>query len=171
MRKIMGMAVAGILLWVNGALGGELRIWTVDEPPASFLDKNNKISGFAVDIVKAIEERLGRADTIEIVPEARVYQVALREPNVVLFSFSRTPEREESFHWISLIIRKPWVLYAAKNSGIQIKNIDDAKRVNLIGVVRGDVRAVWLKRQGFKNLEEVTQHEQNVLKLHAGRFS
>lgn len=170
MKKIMAIVVVGIVIGMNAAFAGELRIWTVEEPPASFVDKENEIKGFAVDIVRAIQERLGSSETIVMIPEARVYQVALREPNIVLFSFSRTPEREDSFHWISLIIRKPWVLYAVKESGLQIKNIDDAQRVNLIGVVRGDVRAVWLEGQGFTNLEEVTQHEQNVLKLLAGRI-
>ncbi len=169
MKRILAMVAVGIVLGLNGAFAAELQIWTVEEPPASFVDAQDELRGYAVDIVRAIQERLGNSEPILVAPEARVYELALKEPNLIIFAFSRTAEREQSFHWISLIMRKSWVLYAVKGAGLRIRNMEEARGVDLIGVVRGDVRSAWLKDQGFTNLDESSQHEQNVRKLLSGR--
>ena len=172
MKIMMRLTIALLVIGMNGVCAAELRIWTVEEPPSSFTDEQEgkkAITGFAVEIVREVQRKLGDATPIQIMPEARVYQLALTEPNIVLFSISRTPARETTFHWISLIMRKPWVFYAKKNAGVRINSIEDLKQVKAIGVVRGDVRASWLQEQGLTNVEEVTQHEQNLRKLMADR--
>ncbi len=147
----------------------ELQIWTLSEPPGNFVDDNGEITGLSVDYVREIQQRIGNTDEIEMIPWVRIYQTALIAPNIVFFSVARTPEREDKFHWLALVMRKPWALYRKKGSELQITSLEDAKKVNAIGVMRGDVRADWLRQQGFANLDEAADHEQNIRKLLKGR--
>jgi polar amino acid transport system substrate-binding protein len=147
----------------------ELQIWTLSEPPGNFIDKNGKITGLSVDYVREIQQRIGSTDDIQMIPWRRIYTTALREPNIVFFSVARTSEREDKFHWIALVMRKPWALYGRKGSKLQVKSLEDAKKVKAIGAMRGDIRADWLKKQGFTNLDEADDHERNIEKLFRGR--
>jgi polar amino acid transport system substrate-binding protein len=119
--------------------------------------------------VREIQQRIGNTDEIRMIPWTRIYQTALKQPNIVFFSVARTPEREDKFHWIALVMRKPWALYGRKGAKSKITSLEEAKKVEAIGVVRGDVRAEWLRQQGFTNLDEATDHEQSIEKLLRGR--
>ena len=162
--------VVMIVLALNSSIyAEELRIWTLSEPPGNFVDENGDIAGVSVDYVHEIQQRIGNTDNIKMIPWKRIYQTALREPNIVFFSVARTLEREDKFHWIALVMRKPWALYGKKGSKLQVKSLEDAKKVKAIGVMRGDIRADWLRQQGFTNLDEAADHEQNIEKLIRGR--
>lgn len=150
-------------------LAADLKILAFDEPPSSYVDENGKLTGFSVDVVREIQHRISNDDPIELVPEIRALVTASREPNVVLLSVSRTPDRENQYHWITLLVRKPWVFYTKKNAGIVLKSISDARQLGTIGVTRG-VRSAYLEKLGFKNLETVSNNWQNIKKLFAGRI-
>lgn len=94
------------------AWGVEYQILTVEEPPSSYRSATGDLQGLAIDIVHAIQERIGNHDPVQIVPEVRALKIAAESSNVVLVGFSRIPEREQQFNWILLYLRKPWVLYA-----------------------------------------------------------
>lgn len=156
----------GSLLFVPSmALASSLQILTVDEPPSSFVDADGQLDGFAVDVVKAIQQELGDQTPIEVMPEIRVLKIASDTPNVMMFGFSKTAEREKNYHMISLLLRKPWVLYAKKEYQQQFDNIEEAKVASTIGVVRGDVRSIYLDQLGFENTQKVPYHELNVRML------
>lgn len=147
----------------------QLQILTVDEPPSSYVDEAGKVNGFAVDVVKAIQEELSDNTAITVMPEVRVLKTASESANVLLFGFSKTPDREEKYHMITLLLRKPWVLYARSEFNKELSDINDAKTVGSIGVVRGDVRSIYLDNLGFKNTEKVPYHELNVRMLMSNR--
>lgn len=167
------LCVLILIVWgrVAFASGQNLMIVGGNQSPGNFPDLNGKPIGLMVDVVGEIHKRLGITGEIRLLPWARAFDIAKKQPNVVILSLARTPEREDQFHWIMLVMRKPWVFYAKRGSGIGkiIKSLDDAKKVKLIGVLRGDIRADWLKSQGFANLEEVTDVTQNIQKLYLGR--
>lgn len=143
----------------------DLQIFAVEEPPSSFIGAAGKPQGFAIDMVRAIQQEVGNADDILFVPEVRAMKIAEDTPNVVLFGFSRTEEREQDFYWITPLARKSWVLYAHESAPVTLASLDEAKVLERIGVVRGDVRATHLKTHGFRNIDEVAYHELNVKML------
>ncbi|MFC4655903.1 substrate-binding periplasmic protein [Rheinheimera marina] len=147
-----------------------LRLITVIEPPVSYLDSHGKAVGFAVEVVQAIQKELGDKTLIEVMPEARAIYIARTEPNVVLFSFSRTAERENEFYWIIPLVQKSWAVYALNSNPIQIETLEQLKEVTSIGVVRGDIREEWFTNLGFKNLSKSVNHQQNLNRLLAGRL-
>ena len=162
----------GTLCWCGlpPAAAEEMRVLAVEEPPGSFVDETGKAAGFAVEVFQALQKRVRNSDPITFVPENRALKIARESPNVILFSFSRTLDREDDFYWIMLLMRKPWVLYAKKGFATAIMTLEAAKHVKSIGVVRGDVRALVLEQMGFLNLQEVSTHEQTVGMLQLGRI-
>lgn len=146
-----------------------LRILAVEEPPASYIDDQGNPAGFAVDVVRELQRRLGNTDPVSVEPESRVYESGLMSPNVLLLSFSRTPERDEHFHMIARVIHKPWVFYGRGDAKHRLASLDDVRKLKSVGVVTGDVRARWLQEQGLANLQLAQDHEQVFRLLQAKR--
>lgn len=147
-----------------------LRIITVVEPPASYLDSHGQLTGFSVEVVQAIQRSLDDKTVIEVLPEARAIHIARTEPNVLLFSFSRTPKREDEFYWVGQLSVKAWSVYALSSNPVQIQSMEELRKVKAIGVVRGDIREEWLTEQGFSNLHPSVNHQQNMHRLRSGRL-
>ncbi|WP_337881293.1 transporter substrate-binding domain-containing protein [Rheinheimera sp.] len=159
------------MCWLSFVVQAQpVRLITVIEPPVSYLDSHGKPVGFAVDVVKAVQHELGDKTPIEVMPEARAIYIARTEPNVLLFSFSRTPERENEFYWITPLVQKSWSVYGLTTNPIQVQSLEQLKQVTAIGVVRGDIREEWLNNLGFKNLSKSVNHQQNLDRLLAGRL-
>jgi polar amino acid transport system substrate-binding protein len=148
-----------------------IQIMTVIEPPASYLDSHGKLCGYATDLVQALQSLVQDRGDIHVMPESRALLMASRQPNLLLFGFSRTEEREQKYHWIMPLLRKSWVIYVHKDSPLQINTLDELRELESIGVVRGDVREEWLKVQGFTNLHSSTSHAQNLARLRSGRLT
>ena len=148
-----------------------IQILTVIEPPASYLNSHGELSGYATELVQALQKQLQNRSDIQIMPESRVLLTAARQPNVLLFGFSRTQDREQKYHWIMPLLRKRWVVYVHKDSPLQINNLDELRNLESIGVVRGDVREEWLTAQGFTNLHSSASHAQNLARLRSGRLT
>jgi polar amino acid transport system substrate-binding protein len=168
-KKILCWMIVMFSTIIISAYAEELRIWGLSEPPGNFMNEHGEFVGLSVDIVREIQQRVGNTDKIEMLPWRRIYKTALKKPNIVFFSVARTLKREDKFHWITLMMRKPWAFYAKKGSGLQIKSLDDAKKVRAIGVMAGGIRDTWLQQQGFTNIDRVSSHELNVAKLERRR--
>lgn len=148
----------------------DIKIFAVNEPPSSYTDSSGHIVGFSIDVVRAIQARIGDNSKIQIVPEARALLTARKKPNILLLAYSRTAEREDNFHWITLLLRKPWVMYSKSANSITLNNLDDAKSISNIGVVIGDVREKYLSSKGFTNLYRNISHQQNLKMLNLNRI-
>jgi polar amino acid transport system substrate-binding protein len=167
MRWIVGV----MFLLVSFVLQSQaLRIITVVEPPAAYLDSHGQLTGFSVEVVQAIQRSLDDKTVIEVLPEARAIHIARTEPNVILFSFSRTPKREDEFYWLGQLSAKAWSVYALSSNPVQIQSLEELRKVKAIGVVRGDIREEWLLEQGFSNLHPSVNHQQNIRRLRSGRL-
>ena len=96
--------------------------------------------------------------------------MALEEKNIILFGMARTEVRQNEFNWIGPIAEKRDILVAKKKSGLIINSLEDAKKVNHIGTLRGDAKEIFLKRHGFANLVSTHDDQNNVNKLLLGRI-
>lgn len=135
------------------------------EPPANYLTPWGEPDGFVTDIIRAMQKSLNDNTRIEFIPEARALKIAREKANILLFSFSRTPKREDLFHWIGKVQRKKWHVIALRQHRLKITSLEQLKALPSIGVVRGDVREEWLAEQGFSNTSAVASHEQNIKRL------
>ncbi|OHD12340.1 MAG: hypothetical protein A2086_08895 [Spirochaetes bacterium GWD1_27_9] len=147
----------------------ELKVYTEESPPLNFT-KNGVLTGQAVEIVKEILNRINSNITIQVVPWARGYNELLSNKNIILFSTTRTEEREKLFKWVGPVGVNQWIFYAKKDSNIVIKSLEDAKNVKSIGTYIDDVREKFLVQNGFLNIESVNNNALNVKKLIKGRI-
>ncbi|WP_051303088.1 substrate-binding periplasmic protein [Psychromonas aquimarina] len=137
-----------------------------DYPPANYIE-NGEIKGASVDILKLVWKKLGVPEQpIKIVPWARGYLLVQKKKNTVLFSMSRTKEREHLFKWVGPIFRSRQVIVGLTDSPIKIDSLEDAEKYT-IGTIRDDVCENTLISAGFdrKKLHSVTSLEQNISKL------
>ncbi len=154
---------------VNAA---EMSIFAPEEPPLGYTNADGAFTGVSVDVVKAIQKRVGNTDEIQVVPWSRAYYYGLQKPNVVLFTAARSAEREDKFHWITPINQNAWAFFANKESSLEINSLEDVKTVESIGVMRGAAHERYLLNHGFSaNITHgVTSFQQNVKKLRTGRI-
>lgn len=145
----------------------ELKIFTEDSPPGSYL-KNGKPAGLAVEVVRGILRRLEVHGTIEMVPWARGYSMALSEPRVALFATTRLPQREALFQWVGPIYTQTWGFYARRDSKVKIHSLKEAMHVARIGTYHKDAKEQFLLAKGFANLVSANRNISNVKHLLRG---
>lgn len=155
--------------WSAESRAAELQILTEEWPPVSF-SNNGKPDGLGVEIVREILKRVNTPDTIKIYPWARAWNMVITEPNIVLFTVTRTEEREKLLTMIGPVAIGTTNFYAKKGSGITIHNLEDAKKAKLIGVYRSAVEEQILTKENFTNLDVTTLPSQSAQKLMIGRI-
>lgn len=148
---------------------GNLTIYTEEWKPVSY-SENGEAKGLGVEVVQEIMRRLGLSNQIRVVPWARGWKNLVEKPNVVLFTVTRTEEREKLFAMIGPVAVGTTNFYAKKGSGIRITTMEDARKVNGIGVYRSAVEEQILTKQGFSNLEATSIPLYSAMKLMIGRI-
>ena len=154
---------------MTGELDAGLKIYTEDSPPGNYL-KDGEAAGLAVEVVREILRRTGQPDTIEVVPWARGYAMALNEPRVALFSTTRLPQRETLFQWVGPIYTQTWGFYARSDSGLKVRSMEEARAVPRIGTYHRDAKEQFLQAEGFKNLVSTNRNLSNVIHLLKGNI-
>lgn len=155
-------------------LSAKLTVVTEDWPPYNYVDPRGKVVGSVTEQVERILQTAGVDYSLSVFPWARSYQMAQEQPNVLLFSVLRTPERETLFDWYCPIHRPiPMHFYRlTRNDKIVVNSIEDVKTYR-VGVPRGDWNETYLLAQGFvegKNLDVTASNMVNLQTLIAGRI-
>ena len=162
--------VIAVLIFAVSLSAQNLGIYCENDAPFQFMGPDGKLTGMNVEFVQEIQKRVGNTDPIQMVPWARGLAYLDTKPNTVLFSMSRTAERNELYQWVGPVAEVVFGLYAKADSSMEIKSLDDAKKLHIIGVYRDDIRDQYLTRNGFTNLERTKDNVQNFRKLMAGRI-
>jgi polar amino acid transport system substrate-binding protein len=159
------------IFYLSGiALAAEhLTILTENLPPLNYLD-NGTLVGSSVEIVQEIQKRIGSSEPIQVYPWARAYEMVLEQENVILFGMTYTQDRAALFKWVGPLATKRDILLARKDAPMSITTLEDARKVERIGTLRGDVRGKMLEKLGFTNLEPVSDEQKNAQKLALGRI-
>jgi len=165
MKKILLICFAIVML--NG-----FDITTENYPPYNYTDDKGKIVGITTDIVREILKEIKNDSCIEMMPWARAYKDIINQPDKILFSMTRTPQREYMFKWVGPIAQNTWVFYARTNSKIKLHNLNDAKNPRYkIGTYMDDAIELYLKHKGFYNIYSVPNDNLNLKKLIRGRIN
>lgn len=142
-----------------------LTIVTENMPPMQIADNKKPLDGFAVEIVNALLKQVGQSNKITVTNWARAYKLALDKQNVMIFSITRNPLREDLFKWVGDIFTLENHLWRLNyRNELDINTISQAKR-RRIAVPRDDIQHHYLVKQGFelnKNLIPVPKHEQAI---------
>jgi ABC-type amino acid transport substrate-binding protein len=146
---------------------------TESYPPYNFKD-NGKLKGISVDLLLAAAQKSSStltANKIRVLPWPRAYKMAESGPNIVLFSTTRTDERENKFNWVGPISPTRIVLLAKKSNKIVIKSPIDIKKY-VVGAITDDIGDQLLQKSGIKSskIKHVPKAESLAKMLNAGRI-
>ncbi|GGB35630.1 ABC transporter substrate-binding protein [Roseibium aquae] len=172
--RFAGSALAIVLLGLSGfvhaPLASEFRLITSPWPPSSFWDQAGNPAGIAVDVVEALKKRVGVDTPIEIIPWARGYLTAQKNPNVMLFTAARTQERQEAgFTFIGPVIMWSHILWSRAQGPVAATDLDDMRAMNATAAaVRGSWQADYIADAGL-TLVETDDHAMGARMLLAGR--
>lgn len=156
--------------WTGFLWAQPLTIYTEIAPPNQFQDADGHLTGFYVELVQALQKRIGSHEPIQVVPWIRGYKEVQTTPNVLLFSMVRSKERDPLFQWVGPAAESSFYFYVKSDSAIVIHSLADAKKLERIGVYREDIRDQFLTRSGFTNLDRSIDMDIMVKKLMAGRI-
>ena len=169
MKKVFFIIATIIFFGGQSSLCEELTILTENLPPLNYMD-NGILVGPSVEIVQAIQNKIGSKEPIQVYPWSRAYKMAEKEKNVILFGMTYTKVRHDKFKWVGPLAIKRDILVAKQDSGITIDRLEDAKKVKSIGTLLDDTRGRLLASHGFTNLEPVSDEQLNAKKLALGRI-
>lgn len=155
------------LIFVVSAGAQTLTIYTENNPPGSYLDAGGP-AGMAVEIVREILRRLKQPDTIQVVPWARGYNLAMTRKDVALFSTTRLPQRENLFQWVGPIYTQTWGFYGRKEAAPHIDSMETARTIGRIGTYHNDAKEQFLLKNGFSNIISANDNIINVQRLLQG---
>jgi len=130
-----------------GAVPSTIDIVTEEFPPYNFT-KDGKITGYSTEVVQAVLKEIGINGNIAMQPWARALDSAQGAENVLIYSISRSEQREKLFKWVGQINESKNRFYALKGSPIKIGTLEEAMRYKT-GTVNGDVREQYLEKRGF----------------------
>jgi len=145
---------------------------TENLPPLNYQDESGP-RGFSVELLRLMAAGAGVRLELQVLPWQRAMQAAEANPRSVLFSLTRTPERETQFQWVGPIAQRRVLLYKlASRTDLTMSQLSDLGN-GRIGVVRDSAADKQLQGQGLKpgvQLEQGLDDAANVRKLLAGRM-
>jgi len=154
----------------NPAAGEPSRLMTEEFAPYQYykdVDDKETLTGISIEIVSAIQERLGDENEIKVLPWSRGLKLLQKHPNSALFSTARTPDREDKYKWVGPLSELQMVFFRRKGSGVGFSSMDEARAIGRIGVTKNVATHEILSNMGFENLDVLQSgaDEKNIARL------
>jgi polar amino acid transport system substrate-binding protein len=147
-----------------------IRIVTEELPPYNMM-QDGRLTGMSTEVVQAVLKEIGVDAGIQLMPWARAYDIALNSENVLIYSITRTAQREKLFKWVGVIAPMHWYLFSKPERDIRLEDLDDARKYQ-IATVKEDAGEQYLVSKGFnvgQNLQSNNKYEYNYEKFKLGR--
>jgi len=125
----------------------KVKIFTENYPPYN-MEVNGQLKGISVDILEAMMKQMGSKRTIadfKLKPWASGYKITSMKKNTMLFSTTRTEQREKLFKWVGPIIATKIGIIAPKDKKIKINNTKELNNYK-IGAVLKDIGEQLLQK-------------------------
>lgn len=152
-----------------------IRLMTEEFAPYQFYEgegANKVIAGISIEIVQAIQKRIGNNDAIKVLPWSRGLKLLAKHTNSALFSTVRTPEREDKYKWVGPLAKLEMVFFKKVGSSVNIHSLEEAKKMPKIGVTKNVATHEILTNMGFTNLDVMKSgaDDKNLKRLVKGRI-
>lgn len=156
-----------------------IRIVTQSFAPLQW-DNNGTPDGYVAQYISTVIERVQEkvpvaAASFEFMPWKRAMLTGRTVPNVLLFSLSRTPERENQFLWLGEVSPYGQYFYQLRSRPeITAGSVAELKGTGIrIGVQDGGNLHAYLKKSGLQDtgqLMPITDYRQGIEMLYLGRI-
>lgn len=136
--------------FANKEVNANLLIVATESPLLQYRDKNEN-KGSTVEILQAILKASQLTANVNFMPWARAYRIAQTQPNTLILSMIRTPEREQYFHWLIKVsdLSRVFISLAVKPENY-VSSEEQAKN-KLIAVIRHTAEHNELIKKGFSD--------------------
>jgi polar amino acid transport system substrate-binding protein len=147
----------------------DLSVVTEEWAPYNYTE-NGTIKGVSTEIVVKVLDKAGVKYKIDVYPWSRTYFLAQTNPNTLIYTIIRTPERESMFKWVGALGKGGTTsLYRLKsNSRVTAKTVDEAKKLSVI-TNKDSMDELWMTKKGFAKLEITPSVETSVKMFMLGR--
>lgn len=151
----------------------KLELMTEEFPPLH-VQLNGKPKGYVVDFIKILVENANgkvpmEINSVHFVPWKRAMIMTQKTPNALFFSISRTPSRENQYHWIGKVSPYEVMLYkhvsGPKNTPAHLEELKNYR----IGCQAGSSFEEYVNDKGL-NLKTVTYGRRAIKLLRAKRI-
>jgi len=147
----------------------EIKVVTEYLEPYQIKKADGSLGGFSTEVVEALFKQTDHTANIIVMPWARAYEVAKKEPNVMIFSIARTPSRNELFQWVGKLTEERLYFWGLKTNFVEpIDDIDKLKDYK-IGASRFSNAAQYLIDNKFYNIYQLIKEDQNMQMLYKKR--
>ena len=131
MRLTPALLLAAVCQLAVPALAADISAYTEELPPLNY-QNGSQVGGFATELLQLTMRQAGYSVDIQLQPWARAYRTVLEGPDRLIYSITRTPEREPLFHWVGPISPRQIKLYRlSSRNDIQIHSEADLMRYKL----------------------------------------
>ena len=171
MKKVT-LLIAFLLLGTIINAEEKINLMTEIFPPYQYYNEDLKLTGISIEIMEAVKKEINSQVPIKEVPWTRGVKITKKRKNSAIFSMLKTPERENLYKWVGPLIDLSMVFFKKTGSNVVLKSLEDAKKVNKIGVTRDVANYEILSAKGFTNLDVLQNgaDENNIIKLIKGRI-
>ncbi|WP_225774503.1 substrate-binding periplasmic protein [Pseudomonas sp. Marseille-Q5115] len=174
LRGLRAAFAAALLCAALPSLAGPLHVVTEELPPYN-MTSGTDVTGLSTEVVEAVFKEMGIAPRIQAMPWARAYDLALHADNVMIYSITRTPEREALFQWAGPIAPTRWFLFSSEARPVDLASLQEAleKRYQ-IATVNQDVGEQFLLSHHFEigqTLQQSNHYALNYEKLKRGHVA
>ncbi|MDG4718193.1 MULTISPECIES: substrate-binding periplasmic protein [Thalassospira] len=168
-RTAARLAICFGALFPCAAGAADIRVMTTPFPPYVIYDEDtHKAYGPAVDVINQVCMTSAMDCEIMVEPWARAYATAIENPDTLIFSIARRPDREMQFKWIGTVAPYHVRLFSIAGSGVpETENWRELSSYHVAGQLR-DVKAQYLENAGF-DIEMVPSAEATIRMLFANR--
>lgn len=151
----------------------EFQILTEDWVPYQY-EEDGKLKGISVDLIVLLLQRVGSKQNrkdIKLYPWARGYDMLMNKENTILFSTTRTVEREKLVKWVGPIFSNSTILVGQKSKNMKIETKKDLHKYR-IGTIINDSSELFMNRLGVPSgkLHRNVNSSNNIKKLEADRI-
>lgn len=162
----MLMAV-GALTAATG-MAQELTVVTEDWRPYNYRE-GDEIKGVSTEIVKKVLAQSGIKNTISVLPWARAYDMAQKDPNTMIYTIIRIPQREKLFKWVRPLGNGGTTsLYRLKDKeSVNPKTVEEARAFSIVAN-NDSMDHTWLKDNGFTKLQTPAKVELSLRMFFSG---
>lgn len=125
-----------------------LEVFTADVRPLSIADGERR--GIVLDLVRDALRAAGREARFTFLPFAEALARTQARPGALVAPLARSPQREAAFAWVAKVLDVPQAMGTL--AGWPPVDLDGARRLGRVGVVKAGVQESYLRDNGFTNL-------------------
>ncbi len=132
-------------------------IYTENYPPYNYLDEAGQVVGLATEKVQQVMDATGLQYDIRLVPWKRGIHHVETSENALVYSITRTPDRETRFQWLVPLAESNFFLFARQN---------DARLITWEKVRNGDYTGACVSNDlGCELFRWVGMPEANIIRV------